>query len=190
MRGGARALAGRWLPGLEGVMADLKMNREKLLDKLCERWLFEKKTVDLYGSIIEKLQGGEFGLKVDRLETFQSEEQEHYQMLEQYIKTIGGNTRRKTPSQMVVEQESQAFERIIADADDPSMLLHVLLDAEMSDNASWELLIKLATNAGQQDFVSKFAEARDQEKVHLREVRNMVSRLARIELIDQAQESP
>ncbi|MBI5544602.1 MAG: hypothetical protein HY901_11980 [Deltaproteobacteria bacterium] len=166
-------------------MSELKMNREKLLDKLGERWLFEKRTVTLYDQILKKLEALEFEGDVSKLQQFRQQEYDHQRSLETYIKQCGSNIRKRTPSQRAVEIESQAFENIIADTDDPAQLLHVLLDAEMDDNASWELLIQLARRAGQTDFIDAFQEAMEHERQHLRTVRNLILRLARRELVEQ-----
>lgn len=168
-------------------MSELKMNRQKLLDKLGERWLFEKKTVFLYDRILKKLDGLEFETDVSELSEFRHQEYQHQKALEGYIQKCGSNTRRKTPSQKMVEIESQAFENIISGSEDPSQILHVLLDAEMEDNASWELLIQLAKRAGQEDFIEAFQKSMDEERQHLRVVRNLITQLARKELVEEAE---
>ncbi|MGC4122811.1 MAG: hypothetical protein QM765_51210 [Myxococcales bacterium] len=95
--------------------------------------------------------------------------------------------KRKTSSQRMVEIESQAFSNIIEECREASQCLAVLLDAEMTDNASWELLIQLSKKAGQKDFIDTFQKALDEEKIHLRTVRNMITKLARYELVEMAQ---
>jgi ferritin-like metal-binding protein YciE len=167
-------------------MSELKMNRQKLLDKLGERWLFEKKAVFLYDKIMKKLESLGFEGDYDQLKQFRAQEFQHQKALESYIQMYGGNIKRKTPSQRVVEIESQAFSNIIESFDDPSALLHVLLDAEMDDNASWEMLIQLARRAGQKDFIDTFQQCLDEEKTHLKTVKTLAVQLARKELAPEA----
>jgi len=165
-------------------MSELRMNRQKLLDKLGERWLFEKKTVFLYEQILGKLEAMDFDLDVSQLRTFRAQELEHQKQLERYIQQLGSSPKRKTPSQRAVEIEAQAFSNIIEESREASQILHVLLDAELEDNASWDLLIQLAKRAGQRDFIASFSKAWDEEKVHLRTVRNLIGRIARRELVE------
>lgn len=163
-------------------MSELKLNRLKLLDKLGERWLFEKKTVFLYDRILRKLETLGFGEVAD-LKKFRGQELEHQKALEGYIERCGSNVRRKTPSQRAVEIEAQAFANIIDESKEPSQILHVLLDAEMDDNASWELLMQLSKRAGQKDFVQAFQKAWDEEKQHLKVVRALITKVARSDLL-------
>jgi bacterioferritin (cytochrome b1) len=49
--------------------------------------------------------------------------------------------------------------------------LNALLTAELADNASWELLIELAQQAGHKDMASEFTAALQDEQRHLDRVR-------------------
>jgi ferritin-like metal-binding protein YciE len=49
--------------------------------------------------------------------------------------------------------------------------LSSLLTAELTDNASWELLIELAEQAGHKDMAKEFATALQHEQEHLDMVR-------------------
>jgi len=53
--------------------------------------------------------------------------------------------------------------------------LHALLTAELTDNAGWELLIKLADNLGQDEMKAEFETALQKEEEHLQNVRTWVS---------------
>jgi hypothetical protein len=55
--------------------------------------------------------------------------------------------------------------------------LHVILDAELLDNAGWELLIGLARHMGHDDMADRFAQALQQENEHLVFVRQCVEQL-------------
>jgi hypothetical protein len=55
--------------------------------------------------------------------------------------------------------------------------LHVMLDAELIDNAGWELLIQLARAAGHENIAERFQHAMQQEAHHLATLRDLVARL-------------
>jgi hypothetical protein len=42
----------------------------------------------------------------------------------------------------------------------------------MTDNAAWEELIELTTQAGNEDLVARFEQARDSEQEHLEKVQD------------------
>ena len=53
--------------------------------------------------------------------------------------------------------------------------LQAMLTAELTDNAGWELLIKLADNLGYDDVKAEFEVALEHEEQHLLNVRNWLS---------------
>ena len=55
--------------------------------------------------------------------------------------------------------------------------LQVMLDAELIDNAGWDLLIRLARSVGHDDIAQRFGVALYQETVHLQTLRSLVGRL-------------
>ena len=66
----------------------------------------------------------------------------------------------------------------------PAQLLHVILAAELEDNASWELLIDLAQEAGAHELIDAFDHAMRQEREHLSGVKALVADQARRELVE------
>jgi hypothetical protein len=48
--------------------------------------------------------------------------------------------------------------------------LHAIVVAEMTDNAAWDELIELASQAGTDDLVARFTKARANEAEHLEKV--------------------
>jgi tRNA isopentenyl-2-thiomethyl-A-37 hydroxylase MiaE len=48
--------------------------------------------------------------------------------------------------------------------------LHAILVAEMTDNAAWEELVELTTQAGNDDLVERFIKAHEEELEHLQKV--------------------
>lgn len=165
-------------------MADLKFNREKLLDKLCERWLFEKNIVGLYDRVLDKLERHGHRDEARQLRRFREQEFEHQNLLEAYIERSGGHTSTATPSQIPVRLASRAYETIAAEARSPAQLLHVILSAELEDNVGWELLIGLATEAGAREFIDAFDTALRQENEHLEVIKSLVAEHTRRELIE------
>ena len=169
---------------------DLKLNREKLLDKLGERWLFEKKGVALYALILRKLAVLGFAQDYSPLENYARQEKQHEELLEDVIRKLGGSPHHRTPSQLLVEQEARAFENIVNESDDPMHLLHVLLDAELQDNASWELLVSLCKEAGEAELTARFQGPLKQEIEHLDGVRAIVKRAALADIAEGGPRSP
>ncbi|MFN7132799.1 MAG: hypothetical protein ACK4N5_12010 [Myxococcales bacterium] len=163
-------------------MARMPLNREKFLDLLCERWLFERNGVELYDRVVDKLDRHGHHDEARALRRFRDEEDRHRVLLESVIAEQGGDVGRETPSQMPVRVESRAFERIVADARGPIALLHVLLAAELEDHAGWELLIALAREVGQREVADAFASAFAEETAHLEGVKRLLAEQTRREL--------
>ena len=59
--------------------------------------------------------------------------------------------------------------------------LQVMLDAELIDNASWELLVRLARSGGHDAIADRFGIAVQQEAVHLRTLKDLVGRLTLVD---------
>ncbi len=165
-------------------MAHLKLNREKLVDTLSERWLFEKRSIELYDAVIDKLERHGHHAEGRQLRRYREQEEEHCRLLESYIEKLGGSTTHATPSQRPVELEARAFQAIVGEARGPAQLLHVILAAELEDNASWELLIGLAQEAGAHELIDAFDHAMRQEREHLSGVKALVAEQARRELVE------
>jgi rubrerythrin len=162
------------------------VNRKLLVDKLCERWVVEKTAVELYDRAIE--HAGRDGARPDviaRFEEIRSQEKDHEEMLEEFIRGLGWDPKKETPSAAVALREGAGLLDVCsrADAHLPHVL-HALLTAELVDNAGWELLIDLATEAAVDEIVlRRMRAALRQEKEHLHWVRTHLDKMEREELV-------
>lgn len=150
-------------------------NPEILIDKLGERLAFERSGVRLYDAVLTKAQAaGEMlnGISIDQLRHFRNEEESHFRMLAACIESLGADPTAETPGADIAGVESMGLMKVL---DDPRttlpQTLHALLVIELADNDSWELLIKLAEDAGQKKMVDEFRAALQQEQDHLKHVK-------------------
>jgi len=157
------------------------------IDKLAERMAFERTGTRLYEAIRAKLAGlggGDgIGLYDARLREIQNQETAHMELLYSCIEKLGADPTTETPSADVAGVQSLGILQVLTDPRTTiSQCLNALLTAELVDNASWELLIELADEMGQQDMVNEFRIALQEEQHHLDTVRNWVVEASRKEL--------
>ncbi|HEY9106970.1 MAG TPA: ferritin-like domain-containing protein [Roseateles sp.] len=153
-----------------------------LMDKLGERLAFERSGVRLYDALLVKcraaegdgLEDGELGM----LGYFRDQEAQHFEMVAAALTDLGGDPTAQTPCADLVGVEGAG---LVQAMNDPrtSLLqsLHVMLDAELIDNAGWELLIRLARAAGHGAIAERFEAALQQEAAHLRTLKDLVGKL-------------
>lgn len=156
-----------------------------LIDKLGERLAFERGGVRLYDGLLVKCQAMGDELTAEEaasLLRFRDEEAEHFALVAQAIEELGGDPTAQTPCADLVGVESLGLVQAMSDPR-TSLLqgLHVMLDAELIDNASWELLVKLARTAGHDAIADRFAIAVQQEAVHLQTLSGLVARLTLVD---------
>lgn len=156
-----------------------------LIDKLGERLAFERGGVRLYDGLLVKCEAmGDALTEEDAasLQRFRDEEAEHFALVAAAIEELGGDPTAQTPCADLVGVESMGLVQAMSDPR-TSLLqgLHVMLDAELIDNASWELLVKLARAAGHDAIADRFAIAVQQEAVHLQTLTGLVSRLTLVD---------
>lgn len=152
-----------------------------LIDKLGERLAFERGGVRLYEALMVKCRAAGSPLdKVDvqRIAAFRDEEAEHFEIVAEALRTLGADPTAQTPSADLVGVESQGLVQAMNDPRTNLLqALHVMLDAELLDNAGWELLIELAQSAGHGPLADAFQIALNQESHHLSHLRSLVGRL-------------
>jgi rubrerythrin len=154
-------------------MPELKM--DTLVDMLCERLTVETHGVELYRAVLAKMPEPKVAA---RLEHFMHEEAQHRDLLSGYLDRLGVADR-ETPSARLAGHESEAYARLIGEADTPTQLLNILMTVELMDEAGWEMLINLGRDLGDEDMVSTFQQALKEEKEHLRGVRGMLAQMTR-----------
>ena len=173
--GSARGLVDSALDLLAGHRAQV------LIDKLGERLAFERGGVRLYEALLVKCRVAEDSLvpdEVDMLQRFRDQEAEHMDIVASALRDIGADPTAQTPCADLVGIESLGLVQAMNDPRTTLLQsLHVMLDAELLDNAGWDLLIDLARAGGHDAMAQAFQTPSMQEAQHLRELRLLVSRL-------------
>lgn len=158
-------------------------NPEVLLDAVGARLAFERAGVRLYDTFLTKYRAmseKQPAIAVGRLEQFRNEELEHFALLVDCIRTLGADPTAETPQADVTGIESMGPMKVLQDPRTTlAQTLHALLVIELADNDSWELLIKLAKDAGQEDMAGRFRAALQQEQAHLRQVKDWHEQIVR-----------
>ncbi len=172
------------LPGtLKGaVKSTLKMatghHPEVFINKLGQRLAFERSGVRIYEQLMIKCQHaaaqhpGRPVVPMDRLKEFHQQEAEHFHLLVQCLEQLGADPTAQTPDADASGVAATGLMKVIVDPRTSlSQSLEAMLSIELTDNAAWELLIKLAGDMGMTDMVKKFEHALKQENVHLLHVK-------------------
>lgn len=180
------------LPGtIKGVAkASLKMasghHPEVLINKLGERLAYERSGVRVYQQLIAKCQHApqdltpELQLPLDRMREFCSQEEEHFELLTNCLKKLGADPTAQTPDADASGVAASGLMKVIMDPRTSiSQCLQAMLAIELTDNAAWELLAKLAEDVGMKDMAKQFQNALQQEDIHLREVRDWYEKSVR-----------
>jgi hypothetical protein len=151
---------------------------EILIDKLGERLAFERTGTRLYDALLAKLDAAPEALPEgarDELARFRAQEAEHFNLVADALETIGADSTAQTPCADVTGVASQGLLQAVSDPRTTiPQCLSVLLTAELTDNAGWELLIELAREHGQEEMEADFARAFQQEGLHLLRIREWV----------------
>jgi rubrerythrin len=163
----------------EGEADEEEAGMAVFLDKLSERLAFERTGTRLYEALLNKCEtlGEEApGPTLEDIEHIGREELEHFLMLNQAITEIGGDPTVQSPCADLAGVTSLGIMQVLTDPrSSMAQCLQVMLTAELTDNAGWELLIKLADNLGYDDLKTQFESALANEEEHLLNVRNWLS---------------
>lgn len=153
-------------------------NLRLLLDKLSEREAFERTGVRLYDSMIVKVQalGGRSAPPLEELQRIRAEELAHFHLVADQLKRLGGDDTAESPCADVTGVASRGLLQVLADPRTSiSQALSMLLTAELTDNAGWELLIELCGELDMPELGEQFSRALAEEVDHLEKVRMWVS---------------
>jgi ferritin-like protein len=147
--------------------------RAVLMDKLGARLAFERTGTRLYDALIAKCQAERAsGLPLKELQHIRDEEATHFALLGAAIQSLGGDPTAQTPEADVSGVEGMGLVQVLTDPRTTlAQALHAILVAEMTDNAAWEELIELTTQAGNDDLLARFIKAHEEEIEHLEKVR-------------------
>ncbi|NOJ95452.1 ferritin-like domain-containing protein [Corallococcus coralloides] len=141
------------------------------IDKLGERLAFERSGVRLYEGALAKLDvfgGWEGGPSRELLTKIMDDELSHFALLTEAMEKLGADPTAMTPSADLTSVISMGVPAAISDArTNLRQAMQALLVAELTDNASWELLIDLARGLGHDSLADRFQLALDAEAEHL-----------------------
>jgi bacterioferritin (cytochrome b1) len=149
-------------------------NPEVLIDKIGERLAFERTGVRMYEALIVKASAASTGpmLDMEALRRIQQDELSHFQLLAQCLVDIGADPTAMTPCADITGVQALGHLQVLTDPRTTvTQALSSILQIELADNASWELLIDLARQAGHKDMASSFEAAHATEEEHLQTVR-------------------
>jgi hypothetical protein len=150
-----------------------------LLDKLGERIAFERTGTRLYEALLSKHDAyGSFegGPSRDDITLILSEELQHFRMLVELVKALGGDPTELTPSANVQLTASYGVGQVLVDPRTTLLQsLEAILMAELADNECWETLTELARLAGQEEVADRCEEALLTEQEHLEKVRTWLA---------------
>ncbi len=151
---------------------------ETFINKLGERLAFERQGVRIYEQLITKCSfAAENGMAavdipLDTLREFRQQEAEHFEMLVECFHQLGADPTAQTPDADASGVASMGLLKVIVDPrTSVSQSLEAMLSIELTDNAAWELLIKLAEDMSLPDMAKRFEHALHQEETHLVQVR-------------------
>lgn len=153
-------------------------NPEMLINKLGERLAYERSGVRIYESFITKCETAmaqdpaSQQIPMDQLREIRDQEAQHFQLLKESIESLGADPTAQTPDADMTGVASMGLMKVVMDSRTTvSQSLEAMLSIELTDNAAWELLIKLAEDMGLTDMSNEFRRALHQEEIHLQRIR-------------------
>lgn len=158
-----------------------KLCQRVFLDKLGERIVFERTASLLYEALLRKYHDTKDKTKlppIERMEQFYFEERKHFDMTCEIMSALGGDPQLMTPSANVCGLAGTGWMQVISDPRTTFQhSLEIILQAELVDNACWEVLIELADKLEMKNAVELFEVALEEEGVHLQFVQRWVREL-------------
>ena len=149
-----------------------------LVDKLGERAAFERAGTRLYELAMIKAQAYPSwtgGPSIADLREIHQDELSHFGLVIGFLEQLGADPTAMTPSADVAINLSKGIPAVLADPrTDLRQCVEGLLIAELADNASWETLVELARELGQDEMAQQMARALTSEQDHLRRVKSWV----------------
>jgi rubrerythrin len=117
-------------------------------------------------------------LQMDVLERIHNEEMRHMELLRSIIESMGADPTAMTPCADVTGVASMGLIQVLTDPRTTlAQCLDAMLIAELTDTASWEMLISLMEQTGNDQFVPQMTQALDAEQDHLLTVKQWLKQL-------------
>lgn len=159
-------------------------NPEVLINKLGQRLAFERTGVRIYDALIFKCETindpiSKEVISIDSLKHFRDEEAEHFFLLKEVIESLGADPTAMTPDADVSALASMGIPKVLMEPRTTVLqCLEAVQTTELTDNAAWEVLIKLCNNMGMSELADKFSKPLKQEKTHAETIKNWINKLA------------
>jgi bacterioferritin (cytochrome b1) len=148
---------------------------EVLIDKLGERLAFERAGTRLYEAMLLKCGAADASVHpvdVAELARIRDDEESHFHLVHKFLERVGADTTAMTPCADMAGVQGMGLVQVISDPRTTiAQALNALLTAELTDNASWDLLVELAGQTGHEDMAAEFTTALETERQHLEMVR-------------------
>lgn len=148
---------------------------EVLIDKLGERLAFERAGTRLYEAMLLKCGAADSAnnpIDVSALARIRDDEEMHFHLVHKFIERLGADPTAMTPCADVVGMQGMGLMQVISDPRTTvAQALNALLTAELTDNASWDLLVELAQQTGHDEMATEFSAALEVERQHVDMVR-------------------
>jgi rubrerythrin len=146
-----------------------------LMDKLGERLAFERAGTRLYEAMLRKCGAVDAALHpvdVAALARIRDEEESHFHLVHKFLERLGADPTAMTPCADIAGVQGMGLMQVITDPRTTiAQALNALLTAELTDSASWDLLVELARRTGHEDMATEFTAALESERRHLETVR-------------------
>ena len=154
-----------------------------MLDKLAERMAFERAGTRLYEAFVTKCEAHANDLGVIQLETlrqFRDEEASHVRLLDEAIRSVGGDPTAATPCADLAGVENMGLMQVVTDPrTSVTQSLHAVFVAELADEPAWDLLASPAEEMAQKELAQRFRIALAEERTHLETIRNWYESMTR-----------
>lgn len=151
---------------------------EVLIDKMGERLAFERSGARLYEAFLLKCETALPTSALSFLHDIYIEEVRHFQLLNDAMKRLGADPTAVTPCANVAAMMAQGLVAVVSDPrTNVAQSAQAILAAELMDNDGWNMLIRLADEAGLNEMRDQFREAKENEDRHLKEIREWLQEL-------------
>jgi ferritin-like metal-binding protein YciE len=150
-------------------------NPEVLIDKMGERLAFERAGTRLYEAMLLKCGAADADVHpvdVSALAHIRDDEEKHFHLVQRHLERLGADPTAMTPCADMAGVQGMGLMQVVTDPRTTiAQALSALLTAELTDNASWDLLVELASQTGHDDMAGEFSKALEEEGQHLDMVR-------------------
>jgi rubrerythrin len=145
------------------------------IDKLGERLAFERTSVRFYEALLTKFEvtgSWEGGPTREELQAIRNQELAHFELVRGAMEEIGADPTTMTPAADLAGVTAMGVAQVIGD---PRTTLaesvQAIFTAELTDHASWALLVELAQAMGKDEMAAQFDRALMHEGQHVARVR-------------------